>query len=160
MHSYTTNLSAKSNVHVPWLHKDLTKAMCASISTHERISLIDYKRKHNCKVANCNNTIIAIPGLLNDFFSGPVFNHSYLLYLQQTTTTSLIPVQMSVSVRVSMAHLITDDEVLEILLSMDTTKSNGSDGISATMAKATATSMITPGITKLMDQSISPGEFP
>ena len=74
-----------------------------------------------------------------------------LLYLQQTTTILLIPVQMT----------ILNHEVLEFLLSLDTTKSNGPDGISATMLKANATS-IAPGITKLMNQlqSISSGMFP
>ena len=46
--------------------------------------------------------------------------------------------------------LCTDDEILEMLLSIDTTKSSGPDGISGTMLKRTTTS-IAPGITKLMN---------
>lgn len=48
---------------------------------------------------------------------------------------------------------------MEMLLSLDTTKSNGPDGISATMLKAMTTS-IASGIVKLMNQSISSGKFP
>ena len=55
--------------------------------------------------------------------------------------------------------LCSEEEVLEMLLSLDTSKSNGPDGISATMLKATATS-IAPGITKLFNKSISSGVFP
>ena len=44
-------------------------------------------------------------------------------------------------------------------MSLDTTNSNGPDSISATMLKATATS-IASGIVKLMNQSISSGKFP
>ena len=47
---------------------------------------------------------------------------------------------------------------MEMLLSLDTTKSSGPDGISATMLKQTAGS-IAPGITKLMNMSISTGKF-
>ena len=58
MHQYipTTNLSAKPNV--PWLHKDLTKAMRVRNLAFRRMKrtrrsdhLLDYKRKRN-KVAN------------------------------------------------------------------------------------------------------------
>ena len=46
-----------------------------------------------------------------------------------------------------------------MLLTLDTSKSNGVDGISATMLKATAAS-IAPGITELFNKSIQPGTFP
>ena len=55
--------------------------------------------------------------------------------------------------------LCTDDEILEMLLSIDTTKSSGPDSISGTMLKRTTTS-IAPGITKLMNMSICSGKFP
>ena len=55
--------------------------------------------------------------------------------------------------------LCDEDDVLEMLLSLDTTKSSGPDGISATMLKQTAVS-IAPGITKLMNESIRSGNFP
>ena len=55
--------------------------------------------------------------------------------------------------------LCTEDDVLEMLLSLDTTKSRGPDGISATMLKQTAVS-IALGITKLMNTSIRSGKLP
>ena len=58
-------------------------------------------------------------------------------------------------------YLCSEDEVLKKLLSLDTSKSNGPDGISATMMKATAAS-IAPGIAnlKLINKFISSGVFP
>ena len=50
-------------------------------------------------------------------------------------------------------------DVLEMLLSSDTTKSSGPDGISAIMLKQSALS-IAPEITKLMNRSIHSGKFP
>ena len=48
--------------------------------------------------------------------------------------------------------LCTEAEVLKMLQSLDTTKSNGPDGISARMLKSTAHS-ITPSVTKLFNNS-------
>ena len=50
-------------------------------------------------------------------------------------------------------------EVERLLLSLDTTKSSGCDGISATMLKVTAHS-IASGITKLFNMSIQTGVIP
>ena len=55
--------------------------------------------------------------------------------------------------------LCTEEEVIDLLLSLDTTKANGPDGISATMLKSTAYS-ITPEITKLFNKSIKSGRLP
>ena len=55
--------------------------------------------------------------------------------------------------------LYNEDEVIDLLLSLDTTKANGPDGISATMLKSTAYS-IAPGITKLFNKSIMSGRLP
>ena len=55
--------------------------------------------------------------------------------------------------------LCTEDEVLEMLLALDTTKANGPDGISGTMLKYTATS-IAPVLTKLFNLSIKTGTVP
>ena len=52
-----------------------------------------------------------------------------------------------------------EEQVLEQLLTLDTTKANGPDEISATMLKATAHS-IAPGITLLFQKSIKPGALP
>ena len=56
-------------------------------------------------------------------------------------------------------HLLCSEEVLQMLLTLDTTKSSGADGISATMLKTTATSTA-PGIAKLFNKSIQSGTFP
>ena len=55
--------------------------------------------------------------------------------------------------------LCTEDDVYELLSCIDTTKSNGPDGISARMLKFTASS-ITPAITKLFNLSIKLGKLP
>ena len=55
--------------------------------------------------------------------------------------------------------LCDEEEVLDLLLSLDTTKANGSDGISATMLKSTVYS-IAPQITKLFNKSIMSGKLP
>ena len=55
--------------------------------------------------------------------------------------------------------LCTEEQVLELLLSLDTTKANGPDGISATMLKATVHS-IAPGVTLLFNKSIKHGALP
>ena len=55
--------------------------------------------------------------------------------------------------------LCTVEEVEQLLLSLDTTKSSGCDGISATMLKVTAHS-IAPGITKLFNTSFQTGVIP
>ena len=55
--------------------------------------------------------------------------------------------------------LCTEDEVYEMIVSLDTSKANGSDGISARMLKGTAHS-ITPVLTRLFNMSIESGIFP
>jgi len=55
--------------------------------------------------------------------------------------------------------MCTAEEVYNMLTSLDTTKANGPDRISAKMLKETATS-ITPSMTKLFKISISSGKFP
>jgi len=53
----------------------------------------------------------------------------------------------------------TEEEVYDMLLSLDTSKANGPDGISAKMLKGTALS-ITPVLMQLFDMSIQSGIFP
>ena len=55
--------------------------------------------------------------------------------------------------------MCTEEEVLEMLASLDASKASGPDGISAKMLKGTAYS-ITPSLTKLFNLSISTGVFP
>lgn len=56
-------------------------------------------------------------------------------------------------------YLCTEEEVFDLLLSLDTTKASGPDGLSARMLKFTATS-ITPSVTKLFNLSISKCQVP
>lgn len=56
-------------------------------------------------------------------------------------------------------NLCTEEEVFDLLSSLDTTKSSGPDGVSAKMLKYTATS-ITPSVTKLFNLSISKCKLP
>ena len=65
-------------------------------------------------------------------------------------TTILIP---------SSAALCLEDEVIEVLLSLNTSKASGPDGISDTMLKST-THCIASGLTKLLNKSISSGRLP
>ena len=55
--------------------------------------------------------------------------------------------------------LCTTDEVFYLIKSLDSSKANGPDGVSAQMLKATAYS-IAPSLTKLFNISISQGRFP
>ena len=55
--------------------------------------------------------------------------------------------------------LHTEEQVMELLCSLDTTKSTGLDGVSALMLKQTAFS-IAPSLTKLFNLSITSGLFP
>ena len=55
--------------------------------------------------------------------------------------------------------LCSEEEVKELLLSLNTSKANGPDGISPLTLKSTAYS-IAPGLTKLFSKSVSSGRFP
>ena len=55
--------------------------------------------------------------------------------------------------------LCSEEELMELLLSLNTSKANGPDGISPLMLKSTAYS-IAPGLTKLFNKSVSSGRFP
>jgi len=55
--------------------------------------------------------------------------------------------------------LCSEEEVHEMIMSLDTSKANGPDGISAKMLKGTALS-ITPVLTRLFNMSIEHGIFP
>ena len=55
--------------------------------------------------------------------------------------------------------LCTEDEVAHLIMSMDSNKANGPDGVSARMLKGTALA-IAPSLTKLFNLSITTGCFP
>ena len=55
--------------------------------------------------------------------------------------------------------MCSEDEVYELLWTIDTTKSSGDDDISARMLKETALS-ITPVVTQLFNISLKLGEIP
>ena len=58
-----------------------------------------------------------------------------------------------------MSLLCTEDEVHDLLLTLDVTKSNGPDGISSSILKHTA-GAIAPSLTKLFNLSIRLGQLP
>ena len=89
--------------------------------------------------------------MLNNFFS-QCFNRSIPPLLNdvvQSDSESSCPEHL----------LCSEDTVLDLLLSLDTTKASGPDGISAKMLKNTATS-IASSITKIFNQSITTGQVP
>ena len=92
--------------------------------------------------------------LLNDFFS-KCFNRA----LPPLGRTDYEEIDLSITGECPADILCSEEEVEQMLLSLDTTKSSGSDGISAIMLKETAFS-ITPGITKLFNISIRTGTIP
>ena len=92
--------------------------------------------------------------LLNDFFS-KCFNRA----LPPLGRTDYEEIDLSITGECPEDILCSEEEVEQMLLSLDTTKSSGSDGISAIMLKETAFS-ITPGITKLFNISIRTGTIP
>ena len=86
--------------------------------------------------------------LLNSFFHS-CFNTSHLP-INSPIESSTIP---------STELLCTEEEVFDLLMSLDVSKANGPDGISARMLKFTAAS-ITPSVTKLFNHSISQAQLP
>ena len=87
--------------------------------------------------------------LLNEFFYS-CFNDSFC---PLTETTRLDPSKCP-------PHLLcTEEEVADLLLSLDPAKSTGPDKISAIMLRSTAV-LIAPSLTKLFNLSITSGRFP
>ena len=87
--------------------------------------------------------------LLNEFFYS-CFNDSFR---PLTEPTRLDPSKCP-------PHLLcTEEEVMDLLLSLDPAKSTGPDKISATMLRSTAV-LIAPSLTKLFNLSIASGRFP
>lgn len=76
-------------------------------------------------------------------------------YFHSCFNKSHAPITPSVCLHFSspVDFLCSEDEVFDLLASLDVSKSSGSDGISARILKFTATS-ITPSVTKLFNQSI------
>ena len=87
--------------------------------------------------------------LLNEFFHN-CFNDSFSPLTNPTLLdTSRCPPQL----------LITEEEVTDLLLSLDPAKSTGLDKISAVMLRSTA-AFIAPSLTKLFNLSLASGRFP
>ena len=86
--------------------------------------------------------------LLNSFFHS-CFNTSLLPIASSKETHSTPPTEF----------LCTEEEVFDLLSSLDVSRANGPDGISARMLKYTAAS-ITPTVTKLFNLSITQGRMP
>ena len=90
--------------------------------------------------------------MLNNFFS-QCFNHAF-------PPLSSEGEQLNLTDNDCPGHLLCNkDIVLDLLLSLDTSKASGPDGISAKMLKNTATS-IYRSVTKIFNQSISTGQVP
>ena len=86
--------------------------------------------------------------LLNSFFHS-CFNTSHLPISSPAESSIVSPIEF----------LCTEEEVFDLLVSLDVSKANGPDGISARMLKFTAAS-ITPSVTKLFNHSISRAQLP
>ena len=93
--------------------------------------------------------------VLNQYFFNN-FNHAYTstdyswLDSVSTLSPSSIPEE----------YLCSDEQILRLLTSLNTRKASGADGITAQMLKATGTSIIAKGITKLFNLSLKTGIFP
>ena len=92
--------------------------------------------------------------MLNSLFS-QCFNSS-LPALSEDDCSTFIDTDISDS---NEELFCTEEEVLEMLCTLDTSKATGPDGISAAMLKATV-ECITNGITALFNKSIESGEVP
>ena len=90
--------------------------------------------------------------MLNNFFSS-CFNHSIPPISPSNGSERPNPIDCPPEL------LCTEDEVLELLCALDTSKANGPDNISAKMLKSTAVS-IAPVLTKLLNLSITTGKLP
>ena len=90
--------------------------------------------------------------MLNNFFSS-CFNHSIPPISPSNGSERPNPIDCPPEL------LCTEDEVLELLCALDTSKANGPDNISAKMLKSTAVS-IAPVLTKLLNLSIITGKLP
>ena len=105
-----------------------------------------------------NSEIISDDGekasMLNNFFS-QCFNSS-LPELSEDDCSTFVDTDISNS---NEELFCTEEEVLEMLCTLGTSKATEPDGISATMLKAT-TESITKGITALFNKSIESGEVP
>ena len=106
---------------------------------------------------NCNGDIISDDeekaAILNNFFS-QCFNTSIPVLSDDDMSTF---VDNDADEHAEL--LCTEEEVLDMLRNLDTSKAAGPDGISATMLKATAES-IAKGITALFNKSIESGKVP
>ena len=97
-------------------------------------------------------TDIGKADLLNSFFSS-CYNLSHSPLVPSEYQNSQSPQECPEEI------LCNEEEVYQLLSSLDVTKANGPDGISARAMKHTATS-ITPSITKLFNLSLRTGQIP
>ena len=108
----------------------------------------------------CNDEIVSGDGekaaILNNFFS-QCFNTSVPALSEDDRSTFVNNDTMESDEHAEL--LCTEDEVLDMLRTLDTSKATGPDGISAVMLKSTAES-IAKGITVLFNKSIESGEVP
>ena len=89
-----------------------------------------------------------------------LFNKSFLSYSNLDATNAQIPHTITKKTESTLTEItVTVDEVLDILLSLDTSKANGPDMISAKMLKETARS-IAPSLCRLISLSLSSKSVP
>ena len=83
------------------------------------------------------------------------FNNAFLSYLKLDTTTASIPNTNNRKTRETLSDInVSEQEILDILLNLDTSKATGPDMISSKMLRETAHS-ITPSLTRLIRASLS-----
>jgi len=115
---------------------------------------VKYLNKNQCSIPTLSHndttvqTDIGKANLLNSFFSS-CYNLSHSEYHHNLQPPHECPEEL----------LCNEEEVYQLLSSLDVTKANGPDGISARMLKHTAAS-ITPSITKLFNLSLCTGHVP
>ena len=117
-----------------------------------------YLNKSQCSIPTLSHddatvqTDIGKADLLNSFFSS-CYNLSHSPLVPSEYQNSQSPQECPDEI------LCNEEEVYQLLSSLDVTKANGPDGISARALKQTATS-ITPSITKLFNLSLRTGHIP
>ena len=92
--------------------------------------------------------------LNNQFFSN--FNHTTTSNSDTSTVNILDNLDPS---NFPEEFLCTEDKMLSLISSLDTSKSTGADGVSAKMLKSTAP-FIAKSLTKLFNKSLRSGKFP
>ena len=181
---------------LPWLNKNLTRAMKKRNQLYKRAKqsgdFSKYKHARNNIVSNLRKAKKAFFGSLNPKNSKKFWKTMKYLNKQQCSIPTLRHGDANVQTDTGKADLLNsffsscfnqshspltpsesyqpsrgcpeellcnEEEVYQLLVSLDVTKANGPDGISARMLKHTAAS-ITPSVTQLFNLSLCSGQVP